>query len=67
MAICIECDEEYPKKRYELGYLTCLECGNNQATKEIKRKSKQVAPHYSKGAYQYITPGMDLSNLGRKL
>lgn len=55
MAICIKCGEEYSDKRAELGYETCLECGNIDALKEIKRKSKCIAPAYNKGAYQYIT------------
>lgn len=37
------------------------------AQKEIEMKSKQVAPAYSKGAYQYITDTNNLNELGRKL
>jgi hypothetical protein len=37
------------------------------AQKEIERKKMQVAPMYSKGAYQYITEGTDLKTLGRKV
>lgn len=37
------------------------------AQKEIERKKKRLAPAYSKGAYQYITDGMDPTELGRKL
>lgn len=29
-------------------------------------KALRVAPAYSKGAYQYITPGSDLSDIGKK-
>ena len=32
----------------------------------IISKSKQIAPAYSKGAYQYITPGTDLTDIGKK-
>ena len=33
---------------------------------EIKAKSKRIAPAFNKGGYQYITPGMDLKDLGKK-
>ena len=32
----------------------------------IIAKSKRIAPAFSKGAYQYITPGTDLSDIGKK-
>lgn len=32
----------------------------------IVEKSKRIAPHYSKGAAQYITDELDYSDLGRK-
>lgn len=34
--------------------------------KEIMAKAARTAPAYSKGAYQYITPGADLSDVGKK-
>lgn len=34
---------------------------------EIERKSKSVAPLYSKGGYQYITPGSDPTTIGKKI
>lgn len=54
MTECIECGEEYSDKRRELGYLTCLNCGEIHAFKEIQRKATCVAPAYNKGAYQYV-------------
>lgn len=36
------------------------------AIQAAKDKSKRIAPAYSKGAYQYITPGSDLSDIGKK-
>ena len=30
---CIKCDMEYPKARHQLGYRTCLSCGEQQAKK----------------------------------
>ena len=37
-----------------------------EVQKEIMAKAARTAPAYSKGAYQYITPGADLSDVGRK-
>lgn len=36
------------------------------ALREAEAKSKRVAPAYSKGAYQYITPGENLADIGKK-
>jgi|TARA_R110001583_G_scaffold121954_2_gene273146 peptide methionine sulfoxide reductase MsrB len=53
--ICRFCGEEYNKKRFDLGYLSCLDCGQIHAEKEKNFKSKCTAPAFNKGAYQYIT------------
>lgn len=37
-----------------------------KAQMELERKKKQVAPAYSKGAYQFISDETDLTDLGRK-
>jgi hypothetical protein len=34
--------------------------------KEILDKARRIAPAFSKGAYQYITPGSDLTDIGKK-
>jgi len=31
MPCCVECGDEYNTRRYELGFLTCLTCGEKQA------------------------------------
>ena len=54
-AICHFCGEEYNKKRYDLGYLSCLDCGQVHAQKEKDYKAKCTAPAYNKGAYQYVS------------
>ena len=36
------------------------------ALQEAEEKKKRIAPAYSKGAYQYITPGSDLKDIGKK-
>lgn len=54
IAICRFCGEDYPKRRLELGYLSCLECGEKFAEKEKAFKAKCTAPAYNKGAYTYV-------------
>ena len=53
-AICDFCGEHYSAKRKELGYRSCLECGDIHAQKEKAFKATCTAPAYNKGAYQYI-------------
>jgi len=53
--LCDSCGEPYNFKRYELGYVTCLDCGESRAQAEKIFKAKCTAPAYNKGAYQYIT------------
>jgi len=53
-AVCTYCGEHYSAKRKELGYLSCLDCGDMQAAKEKAYKATCTAPAYNKGAYQYI-------------
>ena len=45
-----DCGEEIPIGRLDLGYTTCLDCGD----KEAKKRKFVVQIPYSKGAYQYI-------------
>jgi len=66
MPFCIECTEPFPTQRRELGYNTCRSCGDRQATAEKRRKSRCIAPAYSKGAYQYITSKNMAKDVGRK-
>jgi len=54
IAICVDCWDEYPVERKDLGYKTCLECGEANARVEIARKAKCTAPAFNKGAYQYV-------------
>jgi len=63
---CVKCGGEVSEKRFEVGYNTCLKCGEAIAQLEIKRKSRQVAVAYNKGPYTYITPGFDPKAVGRK-
>jgi len=52
---CIDCGEKFSVKRKQLGYLTCLECGDKSAKKQIEHKRKCSAPLFNKGAYQYVS------------
>ena len=51
---CRFCGESYSVKRYELGYISCLDCGEQHAQKQKDFKAKCTAPAYNKGAYQYV-------------
>jgi len=51
---------------YKKGIMENLHKESPQVQKEIMAKAARTAPAYSKGAYQYITPGADLSDVGRK-
>ena len=62
---CLECGEEYNPKRKQLGYTTCLGCGDKEAQKSIEHKRKCSAPLYNKGAYQYVGSRTDAKWIGR--
>lgn len=63
--ICNLCDEPFPRKRADLGYTTCLLCGEKEASKEVERKKQCVAPAYNKGAYMYIDSVDSAKDIGR--
>lgn len=65
MPECKMCNITYSVKRLNLGYLTCIECGDKIAVKESIRKSKCVAPLFNKGAYQYIGNIKEVKHIGR--
>jgi hypothetical protein len=65
MAICLKCQEDYSDKRRELGFSTCLSCGDIAASKEANRRKKCLAPAYSKGAYQLVYDKNDALWAGR--
>jgi hypothetical protein len=53
MRVC-KCGNEILVARYNLGYKTCLKCGDAEAAIQTAEKAKRIAPAYSKGAYQYL-------------
>ena len=62
---CLECGAQYSPKRKALGYTNCLDCGAAEANKEMKRRSKCVAPAFNKGAYQYVGSFEEAKWVGR--
>ena len=42
VATCIECEEEYPIKRKQLGYRTCLDCGERSAVRIASQRTRIV-------------------------
>lgn len=62
---CKECGDLYSIERRALGYVTCLECGETDATREILRKARCVAPAFNKGGYMYIHSTQDAKDAGR--
>jgi len=65
MAECVKCGTSYSDKRRQIGYDTCLRCGSHEANRESYIKSRQVAPAFNKGAYQYITSKQIAKTIGR--
>lgn len=48
------------------GVMANLHKERPEVQKEILDKAARTAPAYSKGAYQYITPSADLTDIGKK-
>ena len=62
---CIECGDYFSPRRFDLGYYTCLECGDAAASKQIAIKARRTAPAYNKGAYMYITSRKMTKDIGK--
>lgn len=54
MASCNQCGDHIPLGRFNLGYNTCLQCGEF-AAKKYASTHFTVAIPYSKGAYQVVS------------
>ena len=50
MAECITCEEEYTDKRLELGYMTCLDCGQADAVSVINARNRRMLAEIAPGA-----------------
>ena len=53
-AECVKCGEEYNYRRKELGYTTCLECGERSGvriyTGRTRENLREMAPHSFTGS-----------------
>ena len=58
---CIRCGEHVATSRYELGYKTCMSCGDIEA----KQKRHCVAPMH-KSNYMHFTNAEDLKGINNK-
>ena len=58
---CIICGDEFPLARHDLRYLTCLPCGDVQAS-----KVKHTVVPMHKGNYVKVTDMNDLKDLNPK-
>tara|TARA_R110002012_G_scaffold319946_1_gene541896 strand:+ start:629 stop:826 length:198 start_codon:yes stop_codon:yes gene_type:complete len=65
MPSCSKCGNTFNKKRANLGYKTCLACGDVVAAREIVKKSRSLAPAFNKGPYTYIFSREQAKNIGR--
>ena len=63
MTQCIFCGEYLSAGRWELGYKTCLMCGEEQAKQE--RQSWCIAPMH-KSNYMLFTDKTDLKGINNK-
>lgn len=60
---CTECGETYPAKRRELGYRTCLDCGDAAASAE--RAAWCIAPAAHKGHMTIVTDKAHLRHINK--
>lgn len=61
---CRECGETYPPKRAVLGYRTCLECGDAEASAE--RAGWTIAPIAHKQGETRVTDRAQLRGLNKQ-
>jgi hypothetical protein len=50
---CAECGDAIDMRRAKAGYVTCMGCGDCEASQD--RKSWCVVQEYGKGGYQFVT------------
>jgi hypothetical protein len=50
------CGNEFSDNRARLGFNSCLECGEKQATAEISRRAHMIVPISHKSGYTYLGP-----------
>lgn len=62
-AFCAECDNEYPARRLELGYMLCRECGDKAA---VAARQHWTVALIHKSNYQLITDHSLLKHINNK-
>ena len=62
--LCVKCGEHVLRKRWVLGYNTCMSCGEEAA--RVERKGWCVVPYTNKGAYMLMTNIEDLKTINPK-
>ncbi len=60
MAEC-ECGNQFPDKRKQLGFHTCLSCGEKLAQEEIERKRTRIMPAGNKMGYTLLSGDVSLA------
>jgi len=65
MAECENCSDQYSNARADLGFGTCLVCGEKDANVERQRKAKCIAPAFNKGPMTYIGSVEQAKDIGR--
>lgn len=61
MTFCSQCGDSFPLARHNLGYRTCLECGDL-----VARTVRHLAAPINKSAYMLISNLDDLKQLNPK-
>ncbi len=61
MTFCSKCGDDFPLARYNLGYRTCLSCGD-----AVARTIRHLAAPINKSAYMLISNLDDLKQLNPK-
>lgn len=61
LAICTDCGDTYPERRSQLGYRTCLSCGDRQA-----REVRHCTVPMNKSNYVVVSNPTELKQLNPK-
>lgn len=61
MTFCSKCGDDFPLARYNLGYRTCLECGD-----AVARTIRHLSAPLNKSNYVFISNLNDLKQLNPK-
>ena len=54
MSNCVNCGASYLLARKQIGYRTCLPCGDKTATRQTQEKASRVTCAYNKSGLMYV-------------